>query len=74
MYSPQDGSKQFEIPTSVLPRYYLTQYESGVKHVQMIVEAAEEKDTLVESGRTTLVCWFTNGCQVSLIIICLFAR
>lgn len=70
VWNPQAGSKQFEILTPALPRYYWTQFESGVKHIQMIVENAQERDIsnggqIVESSKTYFIYWFVNGCQVS---------
>lgn len=64
------GSKKFEISTPVLARYYWTQFNSGVKHIQMIVENAIEKDLstgghIVESSKTCFIYWFANECQVS---------
>ena len=65
------GRKQFEILTPALPRYYYTQFNSGIKHIQMIVEGAKEKDMsnggrLVESDKTSFIYWFANDCQVCL--------
>lgn len=71
VYNPQAGSKQFEISTPALARYYWTQFNSGIKHIQMIVEGARERDLpngghIVESPRTSFIYWFTNDCQVRL--------
>ena len=72
VWNAQTGSKQFEISTPALARYYWTQFNSGVKQIQMIVEGAQEKDLpsggqIVESGKTSFIYWFVNGCQVSAI-------
>lgn len=69
VYNHQSGSKQFEISTPALARYYLTQFTSGIRRIQMIVEGARERDSLngghiVESGRTSFVYWFTNNCHL----------
>ncbi|ODQ56339.1 hypothetical protein SAICODRAFT_28550 [Saitoella complicata NRRL Y-17804] len=62
-------SKQFEISTAVLPRYYCTTYESGVKRIQLILEDPSEHSTnnngyYVECSRASIVYWFATGCQV----------
>lgn len=76
------GSKQFEIATPALARYYLTQFTSGISQIQMCVEAARERESgngghIVESGRTSFVYWFKNECQVRLsvnLLVILFNR
>lgn len=70
VFNPQSGSKQFEIATPALARYYLTQFTSGIRHIQMVVEAARERDSpngghIVESTKTSFIYWFTNDTQVS---------
>ncbi|KAJ5105792.1 Transcriptional activator ptaB [Penicillium alfredii] len=69
VWNPQVGSKQFEIATPALARYYLTQYTSGIRQIQMVVEGARERDSanggrIVESQRTSFIYWFTNDCQL----------
>lgn len=69
VWNAQRGSKQFEISTPALARYYWTQFNSGVKRIQMIVENAVEKDfpnggQIVESPRTCFLYWFDNDCQL----------
>jgi LIM-domain binding protein len=71
VYDAGKGSKQFEILTPALPRYYYTQFNSGIKHIQMIVEGAREKDMpngghYVECTKTSFIYWFVNDCQVCL--------
>jgi hypothetical protein len=73
VWNPQVGSKQFEISTPALARYYLTQYTSGIRQIQMVVEGARERDMpngghMVESPRTSFIYWFTNDCQVCLVL------
>lgn len=68
VWNPQAGSKQFEISTPALARYYLTQYTSGIRQIQMVVEGARERDVpnghIVESARASFIYWFANECQV----------
>lgn len=69
VWSPQDGSKQFEISTPALARFYLTQFTSGIKRIQMVVEGARERDTpngghIVEAGKAYFIYWFTNDTQL----------
>lgn len=73
VYNHQTGSKQFEIGTVALPRYYYTQFTSGIRHIQMVVEGARERDLpngghVVESPRTSFIYWFTNDTQVGTFI------
>ncbi|EAW14140.1 LIM domain-binding protein [Aspergillus clavatus NRRL 1] len=69
VYNPQAGSKQFEISTPALARYYLTQFTSGIRQIQMLVEGARERDSpngghIVESPKTSFIYWFTNDSQL----------
>lgn len=73
VWNPQVGSKQFEISTPALARYYLTQFTSGIRQIQMVVDSAREREMpnggrIVESPRTSFIHWFTNDCQVWLLI------
>lgn len=79
VYNPQAGSKQFEISTPALARYYLTQFTSGIRQIQMLVEGARERDSpnggrIVESRRTSFIYWFTNESQVCLLFVRLDVR
>ena len=65
------SSKQYEISTSALPRYYCTHFESGVRKIQMILENAREKEVpnhchYVESHKASFIYWFESGSQVRL--------
>ncbi|KAJ5720464.1 Transcriptional activator ptaB [Penicillium malachiteum] len=69
IWNSQTGSKIFEISTPALARYYLTQFTSGIRHIQMIVEGATECEGVngghvVDSGRTSFIYWYTNESQV----------
>jgi hypothetical protein len=63
------GSKQFEIATPALARYYLTQFMSGITQIQMVVEGARERESpngghYVDAGKCSFIYWFKNECQV----------
>ena len=65
------SSKQYEISTSALPRYYCTHFESGVRKIQMILENAREREVpnhchYVESPKASFIYWFESGSQVRL--------
>ncbi|KAL4879154.1 LIM-domain binding protein-domain-containing protein [Aspergillus karnatakaensis] len=69
VYNPQAGSKQFEIATPALARYYLTQFTSGIRQIQMLIEGAREKDLpngghIVECPKASFIYWFTNDAQL----------
>ncbi|KAI9824579.1 MAG: hypothetical protein M1832_001668 [Thelocarpon impressellum] len=68
-HSSDHSSKQYEISTPALPRYYCTHFESGVRNIQMILENAREKELPnnchhVESPKASFIYWFENGTQV----------
>lgn len=63
-------TKQFEITTQVLARYYYTLFESGVRNVQIMLEGTREtplpnQGHIVESPKASFVYWFQNDCHVS---------
>lgn len=69
----KNESKQFEITTNLLARYYFTLFESGIRNVQMLVESPREKPlqnngALVESFKTSFIYWFDDDCHVSLTL------
>lgn len=64
-------TKQFEITTQVLARYYFTLFESGIRNVQIMLENTREtvlpnQGHIVDSPKTSFIYWFENGCHVSL--------
>lgn len=66
----KNETKQFEITTNLLARYYFTLFESGIRTVQMILEQPREKPTvnqgmIVECMKTSFIYWFENDCHVS---------
>ncbi|KAL4803546.1 LIM-domain binding protein-domain-containing protein [Aspergillus unguis] len=69
VYNPQSGAKQFEIATPALARYYFTQFSSGVRQIQMLVEGPRERDSpqgghFVECHKASFIYWFTNDAQL----------
>jgi hypothetical protein len=58
-------SKQFEICYAALPRYFMTQFDSGVETVQITIDGAIETPFGVESSKSKFIYWFKNGTQVS---------
>lgn len=75
VYNPQSGAKQFEISTPALARYYFTQFTSGIRQIQMLVEGARETALpngghVVDSRKTSFIYWFTNDTQVCLSFLC----
>ncbi|KAI5287561.1 hypothetical protein KEM54_005907, partial [Ascosphaera aggregata] len=60
------GSKKFEIAFPVIPRYYFTQFRSGMDRIQIIFENTTQRQHpdfyhTVE-GRATIIYWYRNGC------------
>lgn len=69
VFNNQAGAKQFEIATPALARYYLTQFASGIRQIQMLIEGPREKDLpngghLVECPKAFFIYWFTNDAQL----------
>ena len=67
------STKEYQISQPTLARYYYTHFSSGVQNIQMILENAREKDLpngghYVESVRSCFIYWFSNGCQVRMIL------
>lgn len=68
-------TKQFEITTQVLARYYFTLFESGIRNVQIMLENTREtvlpnQGHIVDSPKTSFIYWFENGCHVSRLKSC----
>jgi hypothetical protein len=61
-------SKQFEICYAALPRYFMTQFDSGVESVQITIDGPTESFGndchYVESLKSKFIYWFKNGTQV----------
>ena len=70
VHNQKNETKQFEITTHLLARYYHTLFQSGIQNVQMFVEQPREKQvgqgTIVDCGKTSFIYWFENECHVSL--------
>lgn len=72
VWSNAAGSKQFEIATPALARYYLRQFTSGIASIQMVVEGAREREShngghFVEAPKCSFIYWYQNGSQVHTI-------
>lgn len=70
-YAPINANKakNFEICNPALPRYYYTQFQSGVQNIQLTMDGITEKEFgnnchYVESNRAKFIYWFKNGTQV----------
>ena len=66
--SVDQSTKQYEVSTPALARYYCTHFSSGVQTIQMILGMAKETDLpngghFVES-KSSFIYWFENGHQV----------
>ncbi|CUS13056.1 unnamed protein product [Tuber aestivum] len=59
-------TKQFEVTTQVLARYYFILFGSGVQNIQIVLENVREKELsnqshIVECPKTSFIYWFKNG-------------
>lgn len=62
-------SKSFEVNATVLPRYYVTLFNNGIRRIQTHMEATQEFSTqngyrVVFSPKVSFIYWFVNDCQV----------
>lgn len=62
-------NKQFEISYPAIARYFNTHFDSGVTNMQLIVQAAVEKDlpnqtTHISSEKSSFIYWFENRSQL----------
>ncbi|KAL4938942.1 LIM-domain binding protein-domain-containing protein [Aspergillus oleicola] len=69
VFNSQAGAKQFEIATPALARYYFTQFTSGIRQIQMVIEGARERESpngghIVECPKAYFIYWFTNDSQL----------
>jgi hypothetical protein len=65
----QNVPKMLEITCAMLPRYYHTLFNSGIRRIQTHMEQTRERELptggyVVESLRTCYLYWFSNECQV----------
>ncbi|KAL9105678.1 MAG: hypothetical protein Q9227_009196 [Pyrenula ochraceoflavens] len=63
--SNQEGNKQFQITYGALPRYFLTQFSSGIDKITMHMEDPREGELptgghSVSSPRCSVTYWFKN--------------
>jgi hypothetical protein len=70
----EQPEKTYEITYPALARYFHTQFDSGVKRMQFIMEQQTtdrplQEGHLVENPRASFVYWFDNGSRVSSIAI-----
>lgn len=65
------SDKKYEITYSALPRYFHTHFESGIHHMQLIMEKPIERELTaqgqyhVESKKASFIYWFEGGSQVN---------
>lgn len=61
--------KTFEITTTIVPKFYLNNFESGIRHMHLVLENAREyimsnNSQYVDCPRASWVYNFENGCRV----------
>lgn len=70
LYDATTGhSKQFEISNAALARFYHTQFTTGIRQIQMVIEGPRESPGPAAGGhavesKVSLIYWFTNDSQV----------
>lgn len=63
------GSKSFEVNATILPRYYVTLFNNGIRRIQTHMEATQEFSPqhgyrVVFSPKASFIYWFANDCQL----------
>ncbi|GAB5586753.1 hypothetical protein Unana1_01653 [Umbelopsis nana] len=71
MTNTQDEKKVFEIPASLLARFYLTYFQSGAVQMHWTMESTNEfmlttGSLAVECAQASLIQYFDNGSQIVL--------
>jgi hypothetical protein len=67
----QGQEKQYEIAYPALARYFHTHFESGVKHMQLVLDKGTTERPLpndchlIENHKSSLVYWFEDNSHVS---------
>jgi hypothetical protein len=69
VFSARSGSKAFEVNATILPRYYVTLFNNGIRKIQTHMEATQEFTPqngyrVVYSPKASFIYWFSNDCQV----------
>ncbi|CRG88911.1 Adhesion defective protein 1 [Talaromyces islandicus] len=69
VFSARSGSKSFEVNATILPRYYVTLFNNGIRKIQTHMEATQEFTPqngyrVVYSPKASFIYWFTNDCQL----------
>jgi hypothetical protein len=65
----EQRTKQFEVVTSLLPRYFWTQFDANVEQIQIILEGTQETPIGADyhhilAERARMFYWFNDGSQV----------
>lgn len=72
MDGEEGNDKQYEISFAALPRYFHTNFDSGVKNMQLIMDKGTVDKPLpgdchyIENGKASIVYWFEGGSHVSI--------
>ncbi|OLL24688.1 Adhesion defective protein 1, partial [Neolecta irregularis DAH-3] len=69
-HSTTKDQRLFEIPSGILPRYFLMNHESGIRQMQLLLDGPRDfmlptGMLLVECPRASIIYWFENGIQVT---------
>lgn len=72
--TPNSGTKLFEVNLTILPRYYFTLFNNGIKRIQTHMEGVRDRDMgplghLVECQKASFMYWFSNDCQVGALSV-----
>lgn len=66
----EQSEKSYDITFHALPRFFHTQFDSGVKNMQLIMDKTTELQPsngrhVIETSKASMVYWFEGGSHVS---------
>jgi hypothetical protein len=69
----EQSEKSYDITFHALPRFFHTQFDSGVKNIQLIMDKTTELQPnngrhVIETSRASMVYWFEGGSHVSVYV------
>lgn len=66
----EQSEKSYDITFHALPRFFHTQFDSGVKNIQLVMDKTTELQPnngrhVIENSKASMVYWFEGGSHVS---------
>ncbi len=69
----EQSEKSYDITFHALPRFFHTQFDSGVKNIQLVIDKTTDLQPnngrhVIETSKASMVYWFEGGSHVSVYI------